>query len=503
MNKAFFIKAPFLLTGFVCFSLLAEPQDAPLTNAVVSPNPPPGQNKKLLKTSAQSPQTKNPATLQNQNEKLTKTSAQSLQTKSLTTPQNQNKKTDKNISPIPTDKEPNHSLKSKQKTDKNISPIPTDKEPNHPSKSKQKTDKNISPIPTDKEPNHSLKSKQKTDKNISPIPSDKEPNHPSKSKQKTDKNISPIPTDKEPKGSFSGVVFSRCPIPTDKEPNHSLKSKQKTDKNISLIPTDKEPNHSLKSKQKTDKNISPISTSNINPILIPAKTIPETEEKKAPVTKEETGEISTDPPGNDSRFLEFGLEYPINFGLHLKYQFGDSFYARMGLGFMHGFFLDSFERLSPSFGWLNQEEAKLISDTFENSLYLDFRLAWSPYFKESGGGPYLELGLSRLLYGKGKLTGINLIKATSSNSFEESASYLAKTNTYNATFHIGYQIPLEKLKLNIEVGLIRILTASIVSEPPLTAEKLFNEKQEIRFKKFLKDKGWIFPTVSGWISFAF
>jgi len=53
------------------------------------------------------------------------------------------------------------------------------------------------------------------------------------------------------------------------------------------------------------------------------------------------------------------------------------------------------------------------------------------------------------------------------------------------------------------VGLIKILTASIVSEPSLTADKLFDEKQEARFKRFLQNKGWIFPTVSGWISFAF
>lgn len=256
-------------------------------------------------------------------------------------------------------------------------------------------------------------------------------------------------------------------------------------------------------KQETDETISPVSISNINPILIPTKTIPEEKKKNALAEKEETGAISTDALGSDTRFLEFGLEYPINFGLHLKYLFSDSLYARLGFGFMHGFFLDSFEKLSPSFGWLNGEEAELISDTFKNSLYLDFRLAWSPYFKDSGGGPYLELGLSRMLYGKGKLKGINLSKVISDSSFEESTSYLAKTNTYNATFHIGYQIPLEKLKLNIEVGLIKILTANIVSEPSLTAEKLFDEKQENSFKKFLQNKGWIFPTVSGWISFAF
>ena len=244
-------------------------------------------------------------------------------------------------------------------------------------------------------------------------------------------------------------------------------------------------------KQETDKTISTTETAT------------EVQEQNILFKKEEAEEISEGALNNDSRFLEFGLEYPINFGLHLKYLLSDSFYARFGLGFMHGFFLDSFEKLSPSFGWLNGEEAQLISDTFENSMYLDVRLAWSPYFKESGGGPYLELGLSRMLYGKGKLKGTNLSEVISDSSFEELNSYSAKTNTYNATFHIGYQIPFEKLKLNIEVGLIKILTASIVSEPTLTAEKLFDEKQETSFKKFLHNKGWIFPTVSVWIGFVF
>ena len=206
---------------------------------------------------------------------------------------------------------------------------------------------------------------------------------------------------------------------------------------------------------------------------------------------------------NSNRFLELGLEYPINFGIHLKYLFSSSAYARLGLGFMPSFFLDSFQKLSPSFGYLNEEEAKLISDTFQNSMYIDFRLAWSPYVKESGGGPYLEVGLSRILYGKGELKGSHLSKVITDNSFDELASYSAKTNTYNATAHIGYQIPFEKVKLNIEVGLIKILHTDILSETSSVASKLLTEQQKQSFKNFLKKKGWIFPTISGWISFSF
>ncbi len=205
----------------------------------------------------------------------------------------------------------------------------------------------------------------------------------------------------------------------------------------------------------------------------------------------------------DSRFVEMGLEYPINFGLHLKYLLNDSVYARLGLGFMPSLFLDSFEKVSPVFGWLTKEEASLISDTFENSMYLDFRLAWSPYFKSPDGGPYLELGLSRILYGKGDLRGKFLNKTLASAAFEESVTYSAKTHTYNATFHIGYQIPLEKLKLNIEAGLIKILALDITSKTSLTATQSLTAEQEKSFRSFLIKKGWIFPIVSAWISFAF
>ena len=204
-----------------------------------------------------------------------------------------------------------------------------------------------------------------------------------------------------------------------------------------------------------------------------------------------------------SRFLEFGLEYPINFGLHLKYRLDESLYTRLGLGFMPRFFLSSFKSLSSSFGYLSEEEAKLISDAFENSLYIDFRLTWAPYLELSGGGPYMGLGLSRILYGKGELKGSDLNKALP-GTFDTLSKYSAKANTFNITAHIGYQIPFEKVKMNVELGLIKISHADILSKKkPLTADRFFDSRQKEKFKQFLKRRGWIFPTVSAWLSFGF
>lgn len=206
---------------------------------------------------------------------------------------------------------------------------------------------------------------------------------------------------------------------------------------------------------------------------------------------------------NYQRFLEFGLEYPMNFGIHLRYLLTHNIYTHFGLGFMPKFFLNSFEQFSPSFGHLNEEEASLISDTFKNSIYLDFRLAWAPYLKKFGGGPYLELGASGIFFGSGELQGSTLSKVLPHTEFDELKKYSAKTNSYNATVHIGYQIPFEKVKLNIEVGVIKILKTDIMDVKTLIAPELLSETQKQSFQNFLKKKGWIFPTVSGWISFSF
>ncbi len=207
---------------------------------------------------------------------------------------------------------------------------------------------------------------------------------------------------------------------------------------------------------------------------------------------------------NTYRFLEFGLEYPINFGIHFRYLITKSIYSRVGLSFMPGLFLDSFKSLSPSFGYLNEEEANLISKTFENSMYIDLRLAWAPYMKESidGGGPYLELGLSGMFFGNGKLKGSDLSEIITNNPIEKSKGYSVKTNAYNTTIHIGYQIPFERVKLNIELGLIKILGAHILDKEALDTE-LLSAEQKQDFKEFLWNKGWIFPTFSAWVSFRF
>ena len=210
----------------------------------------------------------------------------------------------------------------------------------------------------------------------------------------------------------------------------------------------------------------------------------------------------------DATTLELGLEYPINFGLQLKYRFYDFSYVRFGLGFMSGLFLQSFEKFSSSFGYLSDHESKLLSDTFKNSMYLDFRLGWIPYFKRMGGGPYIELGVSNAFLGKGELKSGDLSRSIPDyqEGYDETSTYFTKTATLNGTLHIGYSIPFENIKFNFEVGVVKILYAMFMDleEEQIPPElKTFSKTEEQHFKSFLEKRGWIFPTFSGWISFGF
>ena len=68
---------------------------------------------------------------------------------------------------------------------------------------------------------------------------------------------------------------------------------------------------------------------------------------------------------------------------------------------------------------------------------------------------------------------------------------------------MGYQIPFEKMKLNFEIGLIKIFYTELLKETSIDFPELLSDSQQKDFQNFLETKGWIFPTFSGWISFAF
>ena len=204
----------------------------------------------------------------------------------------------------------------------------------------------------------------------------------------------------------------------------------------------------------------------------------------------------------DYSTVEVGFEYPLNFGTHIKYYLSKNFYSRLGVGFMAEFFLGSFAKLAPYLGYLNNHEATVISHIFESSFYTDLRFGWFPYAQSSDGGPYLELGVSGMFFGRGQVSGFTLSKALNLE-LDSVGHYSIKTNAYNGTLHIGYQIPFERLKLNIEAGFIKIFHTQLRSASVIGAPNQLNAEQKKVLQRFLHKKGWIFPTASGWIGFSF
>lgn len=207
----------------------------------------------------------------------------------------------------------------------------------------------------------------------------------------------------------------------------------------------------------------------------------------------------------EKSILEIGLEYPLHFGLNFKYYLADSIYSRFGLSFVNELFLDSFVKLMPFFGYFNNEEAELMSKLINNSIYMDWRLGWFPYHEDKNGGPYLEFGLSGMALGGGDVSGLTLSKVLDESEFNTEDYYGFRTSTFNGSFHIGYQVPLERLRFNVEAGAIKIMKASlkdIQDDDGLTGQKM-NQDQKKSVQAFLKNKGWIFPTVSASFGLSF
>ena len=202
--------------------------------------------------------------------------------------------------------------------------------------------------------------------------------------------------------------------------------------------------------------------------------------------------------------VEVGVELPLNFGIHGSIRVSDTTYVRLGIGQVYEKFLGVFPEIAPKFGYINKNEANLIVDVLKNSLYLDARLGWMPYITDHNGGPYIELGVSSMLFGQGKTDGYTLKNTLKTRAGDDiGANYSVKSNVYNATFHLGYQIPVAKnLRLNVDAGIVKIFHVNAVSSNSVELEQLPKEEYT-KLRDFLVEKGWIFPTVSVWVSFMF
>ena len=206
------------------------------------------------------------------------------------------------------------------------------------------------------------------------------------------------------------------------------------------------------------------------------------------------------------RSLEIGIEYPTHFGLNLKYYLENTVYTRVSVSFMGSIFLEAFEKTMPFFGYYNQAESQFISDALSDSLYTELRFGWFPWSENKNGGFYMEAGLSGSFFGGGDISGTNLSAVLADSGFNPDENYIVRTNTINGTFHVGYQILIEKLTLNLEAGIIRIINADLEERfddvDELAGTKLsVTQKQNV--KQFLEERGWVFPTLSVSMGFSF
>lgn len=206
--------------------------------------------------------------------------------------------------------------------------------------------------------------------------------------------------------------------------------------------------------------------------------------------------------------VEVGVELPLNFGAHGSIRLTDTTYFRLGGGWVYEKFLGVFSKVAPHFGYISEDEAHLIVDVLKSSWYLDARAGWMPYATVHKGGPYIELGISSMFFGQGKSDADTLRKTIGAGDDLEKI-YSVKSNVYNATFHLGYQIPFAKnLRLNVDAGIVKIFHVNAVKSVDATESDSLNltplppEKYK-KLRKLLVEKGWIFPTVSVALSFMF
>ena len=199
---------------------------------------------------------------------------------------------------------------------------------------------------------------------------------------------------------------------------------------------------------------------------------------------------------------EIGLEYPLSVGVHVRFYFNDQFYTRIGSGFTSGLLTSGFSRIAPAFDYLSRDEARLIGDVIKNSFFGSFRFGWTP---KKAAGPYAEIGLMALAWGKGETSG-SILNGAVETALNESGKnrYSVRSNLLNGSFYAGYQIPIEKhIHLNIEAGVLKIIAVEWKGSNGSAAADPLPEESVEDFTNFLLKKGWIVPTVAVWLGFSF
>ena len=103
-----------------------------------------------------------------------------------------------------------------------------------------------------------------------------------------------------------------------------------------------------------------------------------------------------------------------------------------------------------------QSKLNCLLSALANSVVFDARMGWAMSIYE---GPYVELGYSFMLWGRGEVTGREINNTINSNSdLSDDSNYQVNIRNHGPALHIGYRfILIDKLTLNMDFGVYKPL----------------------------------------------
>ena len=152
--------------------------------------------------------------------------------------------------------------------------------------------------------------------------------------------------------------------------------------------------------------------------------------------------------GTDRYELSLGADVPFYIGAQARYNLNTQYYAKVGAGFALELFMNTHQRVLNELGVFKKNA--VFSSALVNSVVFDGRLGWAQSIYE---GPYLELGYSLLIWGKGTAKGKDINQSVGNSSLSDDNDYTVNIINHGPVGHIGYRFMLmDKLTLNMDVG---------------------------------------------------
>ena len=152
--------------------------------------------------------------------------------------------------------------------------------------------------------------------------------------------------------------------------------------------------------------------------------------------------------GSDHYELSLGADVPFYIGAQARYNWSTKYYAKVGAGFALEVFMNTHQRILNELGVFKRNA--VFSSALVNSVVFDGRLGWAKSIYE---GPYLELGYSLLIWGKGMAKGRDINTALGNSSLSSDTDYTVSVLNHGPVAHLGYRFMLmDKLTFNIDVG---------------------------------------------------